>query len=303
MNLNLNGCVFHSVVVHELLHIAGFLHEHERFDRDNFVDVHWENIRENSFHNYYKSHAQGTSPSGSCSSQCTPTDTSRCGTCSNGRVTTSFGLAYDLDSIMHYDNRGFSKNGEDTLSYIFDSSRPLGSQVMTALDIRKLNAAYNCPALPCGGYFTDLDGIIDGTTCDMECQWFIKAPFAHVIVIEVLEFSFTSSPGDVTIEDFFAERTLATLGSIASPVGTTYLVKGTEARIILDRRSNDNTFVMKWTSIEAHDICCRTLNVQSPNSNFDSQHEGIYDYENFYYWTFGKFYDFLKYVQSDTDAF
>ncbi len=285
-NLDLSGCVFHSVVVHELLHNTGFSHEHQRLDRDNFVDIHWENLESDAFSQFYKRGTTGLD----CNTECTPADTSGCGTCTRGEDHTTFGLPYDPDSIMHYDNDAFSKNGGDTITWDLDNTRQLSTDVMTALDIQKLNMAYSCPALPCGGFFTGLDtdtGIIDGTTCDMACQWFIKAPRGHIIILEVLDFSFGSSSGDVTISDFFAERTLDTLSSTSNPVGNAYLVKGTEARILLDRQSNSNTFIMKWTIMEARDICCRTVSIDSPDSSFDNAHEGSYQWAGTYTWTFG----------------
>jgi len=40
-----SGCHTLGRSLHEFFHALGFLHEHQRPDRDSFVDVHWENIR------------------------------------------------------------------------------------------------------------------------------------------------------------------------------------------------------------------------------------------------------------------
>ena len=45
IGLQQTGCVHLSVVVHELLHSLGFGHEQNRPDRDDYVEMHWDNIR------------------------------------------------------------------------------------------------------------------------------------------------------------------------------------------------------------------------------------------------------------------
>ncbi len=40
------------MVAHELGHVLGFYHEHQRWDRDNFVTIHYENIKEGRAHDY-----------------------------------------------------------------------------------------------------------------------------------------------------------------------------------------------------------------------------------------------------------
>ena len=54
---------------------------------------------------------------------------------------------YDFDSLMHYDNRAFSKNGDNTLQAITDPNRPLGNMDdFSAIDIKQLLKDYPCKA-------------------------------------------------------------------------------------------------------------------------------------------------------------
>jgi len=38
------GCLYAGIVMHELMHVAGFWHEQTRADRDDYVEVHLENV-------------------------------------------------------------------------------------------------------------------------------------------------------------------------------------------------------------------------------------------------------------------
>lgn len=44
VSLSRSGCLYHSTVQHELLHALGFNHEQTRSDRDNHIQVLWQNI-------------------------------------------------------------------------------------------------------------------------------------------------------------------------------------------------------------------------------------------------------------------
>ncbi|GBN59766.1 Zinc metalloproteinase nas-15, partial [Araneus ventricosus] len=68
-------CMDKGTILHELMHALGFLHEHSRADRDDYVDVVWDNIvngMETSFEKY-RPHEIDT-----------------------------MGLDYDYRSVMHY---------------------------------------------------------------------------------------------------------------------------------------------------------------------------------------------------------
>lgn len=52
---------------------------------------------------------------------------------------------YDFDSLMHYDNQAFSKNGDNTLQSISDPNRPLGNMDdFSRIDIKQLLKYYPC---------------------------------------------------------------------------------------------------------------------------------------------------------------
>ena len=36
-----NGCMEYSTIIHEIMHVVGFYHEHERWDRDQYIDIIW----------------------------------------------------------------------------------------------------------------------------------------------------------------------------------------------------------------------------------------------------------------------
>ena len=111
------GCVYHGTAVHELLHAAGFWHEQSRPDRDNFVAVRWENIqagKEDNFARY-----------------------------SRGEVST-LDLEYDLNSVMHYNNKAFSRNGHPTIVALSGSQKLGQKEGMSQLDVKKLNKLYEC---------------------------------------------------------------------------------------------------------------------------------------------------------------
>ncbi|XP_030764101.1 zinc metalloproteinase nas-13-like isoform X2 [Sitophilus oryzae] len=106
--------------MHELMHAAGFLHEQNRFERDDFVDIAWSNIRKGHESNFDKA---------------------------DSSTTTGYGVPYDFRSVMHYSGTAFSTNGKPTI-IPKDSSKTekMGQREgFSKGDITKLNQMYKCP--------------------------------------------------------------------------------------------------------------------------------------------------------------
>ena len=116
-----SGCMERGIVQHELIHVLGFWHEQSRVDRDQYVDIKWENIKNGICENF-KMYAD-------------PIDD-------------HLGLPYDLRSIMHYKSTAFSKNMEDTI-VPKNRMKPdiLGQRKKpTEIDLMKVRLRYNCTA-------------------------------------------------------------------------------------------------------------------------------------------------------------
>jgi hypothetical protein len=43
-----DGCIYDNVLVHEAIHAIGFMHTQNRFDRDNYIRILWENVEPGS---------------------------------------------------------------------------------------------------------------------------------------------------------------------------------------------------------------------------------------------------------------
>jgi len=113
------GCLEYDTAIHELMHAVGFYHEHERWDRDQYIDIQWQNIDRDAYDQF-------------------------------GRVdlteSSYYDQTYDYFSVMHYDREAFSKNGQDTIKTRDARYNHLIGQALdfSAVDLAKINSMYEC---------------------------------------------------------------------------------------------------------------------------------------------------------------
>lgn len=115
VSLSRRGCVFQSIIQHELLHVLGFDHEQTRSDRDQNVRILLANVMP--------------------------------GQESNFRIiqTNNLGTPYDYNSVMQYGRFAFSRNRQPTILPIPDNNAVIGRATqMSALDISRVNRLYRC---------------------------------------------------------------------------------------------------------------------------------------------------------------
>ncbi|MES1905728.1 MAG: hypothetical protein MHPSP_002963, partial [Paramarteilia canceri] len=113
INMDRNRPFYTSVIIHEIFHALGRFHEHSRYDRDNYVRLNTENIIDELVSQFDK----------------------------RPRKDDTFGVSYDINSIMHYPGNAFSKNGKNTLESVDPSLQYNMGQftVPTIKDLLQLN--------------------------------------------------------------------------------------------------------------------------------------------------------------------
>ncbi|XP_047136635.1 uncharacterized protein LOC100201110 isoform X1 [Hydra vulgaris] len=113
------NCVHPSIIVHEVLHAAGFYHEQSRFDRDSYVKIYTDRVIPSMLDNFDKTSEVDSN---------------------------TMKTGYDLKSIMHYSQRSFAKapDGKNTIENKFDPNFELGNTELSNTDIKEINALYQC---------------------------------------------------------------------------------------------------------------------------------------------------------------
>lgn len=106
-------CMKEKDIQHILLHALGFLHIHMVADRDKYVRIVRENIREGYEHNF-----------------------------DNFPKVTDFGDGYDYNSLLHYERNQFSKNRKPTIVALKKDIKLGGAKGLSSKDIEKLKKVY-----------------------------------------------------------------------------------------------------------------------------------------------------------------
>ncbi|KAK1332826.1 hypothetical protein QTO34_006357 [Cnephaeus nilssonii] len=104
-----------GIVLHELMHVLGFWHEHSRADRDRYIRVNWNEILPGFEINFIKSRS------------------------SNMLV------PYDYASVLHYGRLAFSRSGLPTIMPLWGPSVHIGQRWnLSASDITRVLRLYDC---------------------------------------------------------------------------------------------------------------------------------------------------------------
>nr|XP_033784661.1 embryonic protein UVS.2-like [Geotrypetes seraphini] len=170
LSLQRNACLIAGIIQHELNHVLGFEHEQCRTDRDNFVQIYWENIADGYQSNFYISDQD------------------------------TLGLEYDYSSVMHYGKFAFTTNYlKATIKPIPNEFLAIGQRYgLSNLDVAKINRLYNCSV--CSTLLSEFNGSFVSANYpsryshNANCVWLLRIPREKVL-LQFDAFDVQSSPG------------------------------------------------------------------------------------------------------------
>ncbi|CAF1137664.1 unnamed protein product [Didymodactylos carnosus] len=116
------NCVDQGTVIHEIGHALGLAHEQTRPDRDNYIQIQWNNIEDSQRFNFDRYAASEVN---------------------------LFNHGYDYGSVMHYAQDAFSKNGKPTMIPTYPGWESWVAQMghaseLSANDVDKIKKHYGC---------------------------------------------------------------------------------------------------------------------------------------------------------------
>jgi len=134
-----DGCNHVGTIIHEMMHAIGFFHEQSRSDRDKYVKIYWENILDGLSDQFDKY---------------------------SWKTIDDLGVSYDYQSIMHYDRKAFTRNGNPTIVAIGNENMEFKTpnRMLSTRDALEINALYDCKTSSYG--WTSWSG---WTPCDDNC--------------------------------------------------------------------------------------------------------------------------------------
>ncbi|XP_061254340.1 meprin A subunit alpha [Bos javanicus] len=143
------GCDYKAIVEHEILHALGFYHEQSRTDRDDYVNIWWDEILPGYQHNFNTY---------------------------DDNFITDLNTPYDYESLMHYRPLSFNKNDSvPTITAKIPEFNSIIGQRMdfSAIDLERLNRMYNCTTTHtfldhCDFEKANICGMIQGTRDDAD---------------------------------------------------------------------------------------------------------------------------------------
>ncbi|XP_069582853.1 embryonic protein UVS.2-like [Ranitomeya imitator] len=156
VSLSVDTCMLRGIIQHELSHVIGFVHEHSRSDRDNFITIVTKNIATGNLVNFDK------------------------------YATNNLGLEYDYGSVMHYPRNAFTTYvGQDTIVPKPDPTVSIGQRYgLSVLDVSKINKLYNCNL--CATLLNSMSGTFTSANYpsaypqNSKCVWLIRTPAGQV---------------------------------------------------------------------------------------------------------------------------
>ncbi|KAM9316389.1 meprin A subunit alpha [Gastrophryne carolinensis] len=180
-----SGCDHKAIVEHELLHALGFYHEQSRTDRDDYVEIWWNEITDGMGHNF---------------------------NVYDDIYITDLNTPYDYESVMHYGPFSFNKNASvPTITAKIPAFNDIIGQRLdfSEIDLERLNRMYNCTAPlilldQCSFEFINICGMIQGTSDDADWIHELSVPGSssdHTLVGRCREagyfMSFNTHGGDI----------------------------------------------------------------------------------------------------------